>query len=256
MSDNRVVEAAENVFLVRGSAVNWILLRDGTDLTLVDSGYPGDLNDVEESIRSIGRRPEDVQAILVTHAHVDHLGAVNPFHTRYGTPAYFDPTEVAHAHRDYLEQLAPPTLLKNIWRPRVLPWAVHILRNGATQDVAAPHAQAFPGAGAGAAGAAAGALDLPGAPVPVPTHGHTSGHTAFHLPAVGAVITGDALVTGHPLSPTTGPQLLPAMFAHASRAELLSALTPLEALDADLLLPGHGPLHHGPIADAVVTARS
>lgn len=244
---NRVVEAAENVFLVNGSAVNWILLRDGTDLTLVDGGYPGDVDDVEASIRSIGRRPEDVRAILVTHAHADHLGAVNPFHARYGTPAYFDPVEVAHAHRDYLEQLTPPTLLANIWRPRVLPWAIHILRNGATSDVAAPHAQPFP---------SAGALDLPGAPVPVPTHGHTSGHTAFHLPAVGAVITGDALVTGHPLSPTTGPQLLPAMFAHTSRTDLLAALTPLESLDANLVLPGHGPLHHGPIADAVVTVRA
>jgi glyoxylase-like metal-dependent hydrolase (beta-lactamase superfamily II) len=246
VSYSEVVEAADNVFLVRGSAVNWILLRDGTDLTLVDGGYPGDVDDVEASIRAIGRRPEDVRAILVTHAHADHVGAVNPFHTRYGTPAYFDPTEVAHAHRDYLEQLTPPTLLANIWRPRVLPWAIHILRNGATKDVAAPHAQPFP---------ATGPLDLPGAPVPVPTPGHTSGHTAFHLPSVGAVITGDALVTGHPLSPTTGPQLLPAMFAHASRADLLAALTPLESLDASLVLPGHGPLHHGSIADAVRTVR-
>jgi glyoxylase-like metal-dependent hydrolase (beta-lactamase superfamily II) len=247
MSDPQVVEAADNVFLVRGSAVNWILLRDGTDLTLVDGGYPGDAADVEASIRSIGRRPEDVRAILVTHAHADHLGAVNPFHARYGTPAYFDPVEVAHAHRDYLEQLTPATLLANLWRPRVLPWAIHILRNGATKPVAAPHAQPFP---------TTGALDLPGAPVPIPTHGHTSGHTAFHLPAVGAVITGDALVTGHPLSSTAGPQLLPAMFAHAERADLLAALTPLEQLDADLLLPGHGPLHHGPIAAAVATVRS
>ncbi len=271
---NRVVEAAENVFLVNGSAVNWILLRDGTDLTLVDGGYPGDVDDVEASIRSIGRRPEDVQAILVTHAHADHLGAVNPFHARYGTPAYFDPVEVAHAHRDYLEQLTPPTLLANLWRPRVLPWAIHILRNGATSDVAAPHAQPFP-AGSTPADlaaarepadlaaartpadlAAARALDLPGAPVPVATHGHTSGHTAFHLPSVGAVITGDALVTGHPLLATTGPQLLPAMFAHTSRADLLAALTPLESLDANLILPGHGPLHHGPIADAVASVRA
>ncbi|WP_083750606.1 MBL fold metallo-hydrolase [Kribbella sp. ALI-6-A] len=246
MSDRGVVEAAEDVFLVRGSAVNWVLLRDGTDLTLVDGGYPGDLEDVEASIRAIGRRPEDVRAILVTHAHVDHLGAVNPFHHRYGTPAYVDPAEVGHAHRDYLEQLTPPKLLANLWRPRVLPWAVHILRNGATQDVTAPHVQAFP---------STGALDLPGAPVPVPTHGHTSGHTAYYLPSVGAVITGDSLVTGHPIAATTGPQLLPAMFHHTDRTTLLATLSTLEDLDADLLLPGHGPLHRGPIRAAVAGAR-
>ena len=242
-----MVEAAENVFLVRGSAVNWILLRDGTDLTLVDGGYPGDLEAVEASIRAIGRRPEDVRAILVTHAHVDHLGAVNPFHSRYGTPAYFDPVEVGHAHRDYLEQLTPVKLVANLWRPRVLPWAVRIVRNGATQDVAAPHAQPLP---------SAGALDLPGAPVPIPTHGHTSGHTAYYVPSAGAVITGDSLVTGHPISATTGPQMLPAMFSHTDRATLLATLSTLEDLDAEILLPGHGPLHRGPIRDAVATARS
>ncbi|MCW2657606.1 MAG: Metallo-beta-lactamase, partial [Jatrophihabitans sp.] len=43
MSDDGIVEAAEGVFLVRGTDVNWILLRDGRELTLVDSGYPGDI---------------------------------------------------------------------------------------------------------------------------------------------------------------------------------------------------------------------
>lgn len=147
VSDDGLVEAAENVFLVRGSAVNWILLRDGTDLTLVDGGYPGD------------------------------LGAVNPFHSRYGTPAYFDPAEVGHAHRDYLEQLTPATLVANLWRPRVLPWAVRIVRNGATQDVAAPHAQPLP---------STGALDLPGGPVPIPAHGHGPLHRGPIREAVAA----------------------------------------------------------------------
>lgn len=75
-----VVEVAEHVFLVRGSNVNWYLLREGTDLTLVDAGYPGDLDWVEESVRSLGRRPEDIGAILLTHAHVDRMGAINAFH--------------------------------------------------------------------------------------------------------------------------------------------------------------------------------
>ena len=89
-----VVEVAEHVFLVRGSNVNWYLLREGTDLTLVDAGYPGDLDWVEESVRSLGRRPEDIGAILLTHAHVDHMGAINAFHDRYGTPVLMDAVEV------------------------------------------------------------------------------------------------------------------------------------------------------------------
>ncbi|YCK38055.1 MBL fold metallo-hydrolase [Actinomadura sp. ATCC 39365] len=63
-------------FLLGGTDVNWVLLREGDDLTLIDGGWPGDVAAVEDFIRSIGRRPEDVRAILLTHAHIDHLGAV------------------------------------------------------------------------------------------------------------------------------------------------------------------------------------
>ncbi|MGH3155620.1 MAG: MBL fold metallo-hydrolase [Streptosporangiaceae bacterium] len=240
------VQVADGVFLVPGAEVNWVLLRDGTDLALVDAGYPGDLAAVEDSIRSIGGRPEDVRAILVTHAHVDHLGAVNPFRQKYGTPLYLDPIEVAHARREYLEQLSPGRLLANLWRPGVLPWTLRIMRAGVTRDVTAAHAQPFP---------SAGPLDLPGAPLPVPTYGHTSGHTAYYLPAAGAVITGDALITGHSTSRIAGPQLVPAFFSHDQK-RTLTALDALAALDADTILPGHGPLYRGPVREAVATARS
>ncbi|MFC9691911.1 MBL fold metallo-hydrolase [Kribbella sp. NPDC056951] len=247
MNDSGLVEAADDVFFVQGSAVNWVLLRDGSNLTLIDGGYPGDLEAVEASIRAIGRRPEDVQAVLLTHAHVDHMGAVNPFHSRYGTPTYADPAEVGHAHRDYLDQLAPAKLISNLWRPGVLPWAVGIIRNGAMQDVAAPHVQAFP---------SEGALDLPGSPVPVPTYGHTAGHSAYFVPAAGAVITGDALVTGHKIVSAVGPQLIPPLFQHGDPTDLLAALKPLVDLDADVVLPGHGGLHRGPIREAVAAVHA
>ncbi len=64
---------------------------------------------------------------------------------------------------------------------------------------------------------AAGPLDVPGRPVPVVTPGHTSGHTCYHLPDAGVLITGDALVTGHPIVARTGPQMVAPMFQHDLR---------------------------------------
>lgn len=246
MSYPDLVQAAENVFLASGTAVNWVLVREGTDLTLIDGGYPGDVAAVEASIRALGRDPRDVRAILVTHAHVDHLGAVNPFHERYGTPVLLHPTEVAHARREYLEQLTPRELVTKLGRPGVLPWAVRVLRAGATRDVAAPHAEAF---------ATGAKLDLPGSPVPVATPGHTSGHAAYHFPTAGAVATGDMLITGHPVSRTSGPQLIAPWFNHAARGAVVAGLGALERLDAGVVLPGHGPVHHGPVREAVQRAR-
>jgi glyoxylase-like metal-dependent hydrolase (beta-lactamase superfamily II) len=224
-----VVQVADGVFWVRGALVNWYLLEDGRDLTLVDAGYPGDADDVEASVARIGHRVEDVRAVLVTHAHVDHLGAVPRLSTVHGTPAYTDPVEVPHARRERLEQVSVPTVLAHAWRPRVATWALRALRRGGTRDVRAPE-------------------------VPVPTHGHTSGHTAFSLPRTGVVLTGDALVTGHPTSARRGPQLLPDFFSHdPERAR--AALDSLAGLDADVVLPGHGRPHRGPVRDAVHRAR-
>lgn len=240
-----VDEVAPDVFLVTGTDVNAVILREGDALTLIDGGYPGDVGVVETAIRSLGRRPEDVQAMLLTHAHIDHMGAIVAFHERYGTPVLTDPTEVAHARRDYLEQATGPDFLPMLHRHGVLPWLLRIARAGATRKLSIRDAQSF---------TAGGPLDLPGAPVPVATHGHTSGHTAFHLPQHGVVITGDALVTAHPLSKVTGPQLLPPVFDHGT-PDTLAALDHLAVLDAETLVPGHGPVAHIPIAAAVEQAR-
>ncbi len=98
---------------------------------------------------------------------------------------------------------------------------------GGTEHIPVVEPQAFP---------TEGRLDLPGRPLPVLTPGHTDGHCAYHLPDAGILITGDALVSGHPTSRRRGAQLLPRMF-HRDRARALDSLTVLEELDADVLPP-------------------
>ncbi|MBR8740824.1 MBL fold metallo-hydrolase [Nocardiopsis sp. MG754419] len=240
-----VTRVSENVHHVRAGTVNWVLLSEGTDLTLIDGGYPAHGDAVEESIRGLGRRPEDVAAVLVTHAHVDHIGSLGRFVARYGVPVHMNAREVAHARRDLLQQATPKDILSQAWRPRVLPWALHIIRSGALGDVALDAATPFPNDGA---------LDVPGRPVPVATPGHTSGHSTYHLPEHGVLVSGDALVTAHPLSRVHGPQPLPSMFHH-DRVEADDALDRLVDLDADALLPGHGPVWRGGMREAVATAR-
>ncbi|MCT9935202.1 MBL fold metallo-hydrolase [Planotetraspora sp. A-T 1434] len=127
----------------------------------------------------------------------------------------------------------------------MLPWALHALRAGGTAHVPICEPRAFP---------APGALDLPGAPTPVHTPGHSKGHCAYHLPESGVLITGDGLVTAHPTSRTSGPQLLPDMF-HTDRARALVFLDAIERVDAGVLLPGHGPVHHGSAKEAALAAR-
>jgi glyoxylase-like metal-dependent hydrolase (beta-lactamase superfamily II) len=67
------------------------------------------------------------------------------------------------------------------------------------------------------------------------------------------LITGDALVTAHPVARATGPQLCPPMFNHDEAAGL-DSLHALAGLPADVVLPGHGPAYRGSPASAVELA--
>ncbi|MER6716869.1 MBL fold metallo-hydrolase [Streptomyces sp. NPDC006386] len=236
---------ADGTYLVHGSNTNWVILTEGDSVTLVDTGYPGDREQLLASLAEVGSAPEAVTAVLITHAHNDHLGSAEYLRATYGTPVYLHQAEVPHARREFLHQVSVGTVLANGWRPGVLPWAVHALRSGGTAHIPVTAPEAFPGEGA---------LDLPGRPVPVHTPGHTDGHCAYHVPGTGVLISGDALVSGHPTSRVQGPQLLPDMF-HRERSRAVASLDVLAGLEGELLLPGHGPVHRGPVGDAARRAR-
>jgi glyoxylase-like metal-dependent hydrolase (beta-lactamase superfamily II) len=240
-----IQQVADGIHLVHGSNTNWVILTEGDAVTLVDTGYPGDREQVLASLSAVGSSPGAVTAVLITHAHNDHIGSAEYLSSTYGTPVYTHEVEVPHARRDFLHQVTVGKVLRNAWRPGVVPWAVHTLRSGGTAHVPVTKPQPFPGEGP---------LDLPGRPVPVHTPGHTAGHCAFHLPDVGVVISGDGLVSGHPTSRVAGPQLLPVMFDH-DRGGALASLDAFEALSGDVLLPGHGPVHRGSVREAAQRAR-
>lgn len=244
-----VRQVADGTYLVHGGNTNWVILTEGDAVTLIDTGYPADRQRLLDSLAAVGGSPRAVTAVLVTHAHNDHLGSAEHLRTAYGTPVLLHPAEVPHARRDFLQQVSVGTVLRNAWRPGVLPWMVHALRSGGTEQHPVTAPEPFP-----AATGTTGALDLPGRPVPVHTPGHTDGHTVFHLPQAGILVSGDALVSGHATSRIRGPQLLPGMFHH-ERARALASLDAIGSLAADTLLPGHGPVHRGSVREAAQRAR-
>ncbi len=48
-------QAADGVWLVRGTDVNWVLVAGADGVTLVDAGYPRDMPQVLSSLQRIGR---------------------------------------------------------------------------------------------------------------------------------------------------------------------------------------------------------
>jgi len=239
-----VTQIADGVHLASTGLVNWGLVEEDGQVTLIDAGYPGDASRVRASLTRIGRQLEDVVGVLITHAHVDHIGGL-PW-CGLEAPVFTGQAEVPHAKREFLQQASEMDVLVRAWNPRVLLWSLRALAVGATRDATVPDIKAC---------RIGKKLDLPGQPVAVATPGHTSGHTAYHFKRAGVVATGDALITGHPITGRRGPQLLPSFFTH-DPAQAEASLDAIAALDASTILPGHGPVWTGKMADAVAQARA
>jgi glyoxylase-like metal-dependent hydrolase (beta-lactamase superfamily II) len=233
----------DHVHLAQTDLVNWTLVTGDDGVLLIDAGYPGHRDEVVDSVHRLRFGIDDIRAILLTHAHIDHFGSAIWFAATHGVPVYTHADEVSHAKRDYLEQVSPLAVARHAWRPRWLRWSLTISGKGGTHRGGIPTAKALTDEIASA---------LPGTPTAVPTPGHTGGHCSYVVD--GVLVSGDALVTGHPLLSHTRPQLLPDLFNH-DQARCVASLAALAALDTDVLLPGHGPLWRGPIREAAQAAR-
>src|SRR4051794_12744643 len=233
----------DTVHFAQTDLVNWTLVADDTGVVLIDAGFPGSRDDVLASLRHLGFGVDDLRAILLTHAHIDHFGSAIWFAKTHGTPVYCHAAEVGHSKREYLEQASPIDVAKHVWQPRYLKWSIAISRKGAFTRDGIPTTQALTDDIA---------ATLPGAPAAIPTPGHTGGHCSFVVD--GVLVSGDALVTGYPVAPRSGPQLLPDLFNH-DQDGCLRSLAALGMLDNDVMLPGHGPVWRGSIRDATEKAQ-
>lgn len=240
-------EVTAGVWHVTASDTNFVLVRDGDSVTLIDTGYPGDRQLLEHAIGLAGGRPADLSALLLTHAHVDHTGSAEWLRAAHGVPVRCHGQEVANALGEVHEAISTTEVLVRAWRPKVLLFTLNAARNGALTPTPLEHVDPFTDEEA---------LDVAGAPVPVHTPGHTSGHTSYHLPDRGVLVAGDALITVDVWDHgRTGPQLIRPIFNQDhERAD--RSLDRLVDLDAEVVLPGHGAPFRGSPAAAVELARS
>ena len=56
----------------------------GETLTVIDTGVASTASDIFAYIESIGRKPEEIAHVLLTHSHFDHIGGNGLIATRAG----------------------------------------------------------------------------------------------------------------------------------------------------------------------------
>jgi glyoxylase-like metal-dependent hydrolase (beta-lactamase superfamily II) len=237
------VEVAPGVFRLGNEIVNFYVVEDGGSMTLVDAALPGFQAQLEAFLRERGRGLADLEAVVLTHGHVDHVGVAEAVRAAGAT---------VHIHAADAEMARTGKAHK---RGRSL---FPYLRYGPTWSLLALSVRAggfrTPKLTELSTFTADQELGVPGGPRLLHTPGHSPGHVVLHLPDRGVLFAGDAICTRNPLTGRRGPQVMPGAFA-LSTAQAIESLARLEPLEADALLPGHGEPWTGGVPAAVARAR-
>jgi len=225
--------------------VNAYLIEDDP-LTLVDTGPNSGkaLYELEQALAGHGRRVEDLERIVVTHQHIDHIGLVDILQRRSGA-------EVAA-----LDALAPwmATFGQRMeqddrFAERLM--AQHGIREDVRHALRAVSA-AYRGWGAAATVThelhAGDTLDFAGRRLRILHRpGHSPSDTVFHDEERGYLIGGDHLIKHISSNPLITRPLGGSEDSERPHALTIyiESLRLTQAMDLDLVLPGHGEAFSG-----------
>jgi glyoxylase-like metal-dependent hydrolase (beta-lactamase superfamily II) len=230
-------QVAPGVYRLGSPLVNCYLVEENGRFTLVDAGLPGYFEQLLETFRRLGADLHDLDAVVLTHAHPDHIGMAERLRTEAQATVYVHGADAQMA-RTATTPNHEGDILPYIWRPAALRLLAHIARNG----IKVPRIEDLTTYADGAE------LDVPGRPTVIGTPGHTHGHSSLLLADGGALLAGDALCSRNPLTGREGPQVMPTAL-NASTDQALASLDRIAAVEAQTVLFGHGePWTAGPAA--------
>lgn len=240
-------EVAPGIHRIHDRFVNWYLVEGDGGLAAIDAGLPPDWDALGTALGELGHTRADLRAVVLTHAHVDHIGFAERARKELGIPVYAHSKDAdlgRHPLRMAKSEKSPLRYARNASTRRALKT---MLETGAFRAKPIRELVHFEDGETLSA--------VPGTPIVVFTPGHTFGHAALHLPDRDVLFTGDALVTRNPYTGGYGPQIV-SRAATADSAQALRSLDRIAETGAGTLLPGHGERWTAGAAEAAHRARA
>ncbi|GAA5124948.1 MBL fold metallo-hydrolase [Haloechinothrix salitolerans] len=220
---------ADGIHCVEDSYVNWFIIEGDGKLTIVDAGLPTSWQSLQQALDELGRQPKDIEALLLTHGHFDHLGFAEQLRSEIGVPVYIHDNDVPLTQNPRQYGRARPLTWYLLTQVKAMPMVAGFVKNRAWWPKPIKEVRRIRD----------DKLDVPGGPRVLFTPGHTLGHCAFHFPERDTVIAGDAVVTLNPYRGTRTPQIISGA-ATVDPERALESLSVLADTGARTVLTGHG----------------
>ncbi|KMZ53371.1 MBL fold metallo-hydrolase [Dorea sp. D27] len=147
----------------------YMYLITGRRCCLIDAGVAGCEDSIAEYMRQIGRSPDEIDALFLTHAHPDHIGGASALRQITGCNVY-----APEAEREWIEDIGVQ------FEKRPIPNFYTLA--GASVMVDVPVRE--------------GSIIRPGEGVTIrvlETSGHSAGSVSYVFEEAGVVFTGDAI---------------------------------------------------------------
>ena len=239
------MEVAQGIHRLTQGVSNFYLIEEAGRFVLVDAGAPRDWDLLVGAMSGLGRALDDLEAVLLTHAHSDHTGFAERARTSANARVW-----VHQVDADVAKGAKPPKndgkATSYLLRAEFYRTVLTLMRRGAMRIVPVQEVSTF---------ADGDTLDVPGRPRVVHAPGHTPGSASLLIEGRRVLLSGDTLVTRNPLTGRVGPQIMPSGL-NRDTPQALRSLDALTSVPADVLLPGHGEPWTGGTAEAVRQAKA
>jgi glyoxylase-like metal-dependent hydrolase (beta-lactamase superfamily II) len=241
---DRKMEVQQGIHRVTRGVTNFYLIEDSGKVVVIDAGTPRDWGAFTRALSELHLGFDDVDAVLLTHAHADHTGFAEQARSAANTEVWIHEADELAVTTG---QATKPdgAMSAYLFKLQLYKTMISLGRRGASKMIPVHEVSTF---GHGET------LELPGRPRVIHAPGHTAGSCALLLEDKGVLFAGDVLSTWNPLTGDMGPQIMPAAM-NANTDEALSSLDELDDIAADTVLPGHGEPWKEGVASAVKLAR-
>lgn len=211
-------QVVSDLYLMEGlRGANVYLLLGGEGLTLIDSGMAGNADRIAAQLEEAGYALSQLQAIVLTHAHIDHVGSAAELARRSGAQVVAHQDEVPYIeHTQSLPAASPIRRLMN-WL------SDHILFRSSPPKVDRPVHE-------GDMVANLQVIHLPG---------HTPGSMGLYQPEGQLLLCGDVLFNAHPMTGRPGLRY-PLPVVTVDDVQARASVARLSAMQIDVLCCGHG----------------